>query len=164
MVLCKIIFDDPFSLTSPSSSTSSPPSLSPSYSPSSQVYREVARTLAQMHSIQLPEGRRNPGVVIIITIIVIIIITIIIMIITIIMAIILATRRQTEASTRVRPGACGRWPGRSRRTTLPMLKLQNNWSIRASLTSDQWRVEHLQGGQNSLDLIRKGRLHFSWSS
>jgi len=27
-----------------------------------QVYREVARTLAQMHSIELPEGRRCPGV------------------------------------------------------------------------------------------------------
>jgi len=27
-----------------------------------EVYREVARTLAQMHSIQLPEGRRTPGV------------------------------------------------------------------------------------------------------
>ena len=38
--------------------------------PSFQVYREVARTLAQMHSIQLPEGRRNPGVIIIITIII----------------------------------------------------------------------------------------------
>ena len=26
-----------------------------------KVYREVARTLAQMHSIELPEGRRRPG-------------------------------------------------------------------------------------------------------
>ena len=26
-----------------------------------KVYREVARTLAQMHSIELPEGRRSPG-------------------------------------------------------------------------------------------------------
>ena len=29
--------------------------------PQHKVYREVARTLAQMHSIELPEGRRSPG-------------------------------------------------------------------------------------------------------
>ena len=69
------------SLTSPPSSTPSPPYLPPPYSPSFQVYREVARTLAQMHSIQLPEGRRNPGVIIIITIIIIIITIIIIILI-----------------------------------------------------------------------------------
>ena len=55
-------------------SLTSPPSLPPSYSPCFQVYREVARTLAQMHSIQLPEGRRRPGVILIITIIIIILI------------------------------------------------------------------------------------------
>ena len=42
------------------------------------MYREVARALAQMHSIQLPEGRREPGVIIIIVFIYIIIIIIII--------------------------------------------------------------------------------------
>ena len=52
-------------------------------------------------------------------------------------------RRRTEASTPGRAGACGRWPGRSRRTTLPILRLPSSWSTQVSLTLDRWRADHL---------------------